>query len=79
METNQSPVEKAVALIGGTNATARALGIKPPSVSRWLRNQRVPAEWCLALEALTKGQVTRYELRPDIFGPKPTRGRPKRK
>ncbi len=33
--------------------------------------RRVPAHRCLAIEAATKGAVTRYELRPDVFGPAP--------
>lgn len=73
METSQSPIEKAVAILGGTNAAARALGLKPPSVSRWLKNKRAPANRCIDIEKLTKGAVTRYALRPDIFGPRAPR------
>ncbi len=32
---------------------------------------RVPAERVLAIEAATHGKVTRYDLRPDVFGPAP--------
>lgn len=65
---DQSPLEKAIAIIGGTNATARALGIKPPAVSRWRRTGQVPVNRCPDLERLTNGAVTREALRPDIFG-----------
>jgi DNA-binding transcriptional regulator YdaS (Cro superfamily) len=76
---NPTPLEKAIAIIGGTNATARALGIKPPSVSKWLRKGRAPAERCRDIEKLTKGKVTRYELRPDVFGAKVSTARKRTK
>lgn len=66
-------LEKAIALIGGTMAAARAFGIKPPSVSRWLAKGHAPADRCLKLAQLTKNAVTVYELRPDVFGPAPRR------
>jgi DNA-binding transcriptional regulator YdaS (Cro superfamily) len=68
-------LEKAIALIGGTMATSRAFGIKPPSVSRWLSKGRAPSDRCLKLQELTKGEVTVHELRPDVFGPKPKRAK----
>lgn len=35
----------------------------------WLnRDKKVPAEYCLAIEQITNGQVTASDLRPDIFG-----------
>jgi DNA-binding transcriptional regulator YdaS (Cro superfamily) len=69
-------LEKAIALIGGTMAAARAFGIKPPSISRWLSKGRAPSDRCLRLQQLTKGAVTVHELRPDVFGAAP--GRKKR-
>jgi DNA-binding transcriptional regulator YdaS (Cro superfamily) len=68
-------LKKAVEIIGGTMAVSRAFGIKPPSVSRWLAKGYAPVERCLKLEKLTRGAVTRYDLRPDIFGAKPGRKR----
>lgn len=35
------------------------------------RGRRVAAERCIAIERATDGAVTRYELRPDVFGPAP--------
>ena len=64
---------KAVEIIGGTMATARAVGVQPPSVTLWLKKGYAPCERCRTLEKLTKGEVSRYELRPDVFGPKPGR------
>lgn len=69
----RAAIEKAISIIGGTMATARALNIKPPSVSRWLSKGKAPADRCLALQKLTGGVVTVHDLRPDVFGPKPAR------
>ena len=39
-------------------------------VGKWLHatKQGIPAEYCRAIEQATNGKVTRYELRPDVFG-----------
>jgi DNA-binding transcriptional regulator YdaS (Cro superfamily) len=62
----QALMEKA----GGPAAVGRLFN--PPitcqAVSQWVQ---VPAERCVAIEAATGGKVTRYELRPDIFGGAP--------
>jgi DNA-binding transcriptional regulator YdaS (Cro superfamily) len=48
---------------------ALTLGISPVLISQWSSGSRqVPAERCVPIEKATKGAVTRYELRPDIFG-----------
>jgi len=57
---------KAVEAAGGTSALARQLGISPQAISQWTR---VPAERVLDVERATGGQVTRHELRPDIYPP----------
>lgn len=69
--------ERAVAAVGGQTKMARELGVKQGQVWAWLnRNRRpFPAEFCMAVETATAGKVTRYDLRPDIFGPAPTRRR----
>ena len=43
--------------------------ISVSSVSRW---RRIPAHRCLEIEAITG--ISRYRLRPDIYGPAPKRG-----
>ena len=58
-----SGLEEAIKAAGGVASLARSIGIAQPSVSNW---SRVPAERVLAVEALT--QVSRFVLRPDIYG-----------
>ena len=41
-------------------------------VSQWEAGTvRIPVERMAAIEQVTEGKVTRHDLRPDIFGPKP--------
>ena len=63
---------KAVGLIGGQTATAKAVGrgIKQPHVHGWLNSPNPdlmpPAEYCPAIERATAGQVRCEDLRPDV-------------
>lgn len=63
-----SPLEVAIAKVGGQKALATALGrVTPQAVNQWVRDGRPPAKRVLAIEAATG--VSRHLLRPDIFGP----------
>ncbi|GGD58015.1 YdaS family helix-turn-helix protein [Pseudoxanthomonas indica] len=54
-------------------ALARVCGQKPQAVTRWLKT-KAPAKHCVAIEEATGGVVTRYDLRPDVFGSAPVGG-----
>lgn len=43
-------------------------GVSPQSLNCW---KRIPAEYVRRLERASDGSVTRYEMRPDVFGPGP--------
>lgn len=45
------------------------------AVRRWLTDLPVSPKHMAAIEAATGGHVTRYDLRPDIFGPAPRKRR----
>ena len=68
-------VGKAVAIVGSQSALARALGVSPQAVNQWLKS-KVPAERVLDIEFATNGQVTRHDLRPDLY-PNPTDALPR--
>lgn len=55
---------KAVAGISGKQLSYQA-------VQKWLTKRSVPADRCVAIEQVTGGEVTRYQLRPDVFGEAP--------
>jgi len=61
-------LQKACAAAGGNcEDLARLLGITPSAISQWKIKNRVPLRRALQIEALTGGQVTKEELRPDVF------------
>lgn len=51
---------------GGYNALGRTLGISATAVWQW---KRVPSERVRAVEKATG--ISRYAIRPDIYGPDP--------
>jgi DNA-binding transcriptional regulator YdaS (Cro superfamily) len=75
---SEDPLNRAIEAVGSQQALADALDIKSPSISGWRQAGRVPVERCVAIERATAGSVTRYELRPDVFGEPPAAigGRP---
>jgi DNA-binding transcriptional regulator YdaS (Cro superfamily) len=62
---------RAIKMAGGQHALARICGgrVDQPHVHRWLyfNKKCTPAEYVLLIEKSLFGQVTRYELRPDIY------------
>lgn len=73
--TEPTPIQRACDIAGGQSALARLLinprtkkPLTPQAVQYWCRDDNVvPAEWVLPIEAATENQVTRYELRPDLY------------
>jgi DNA-binding transcriptional regulator YdaS (Cro superfamily) len=64
-------LKKAVDVAGGQSNLARAIGVKQQHVWNWLNRDGKPAaESVLSIEAATG--VSRYELRPDVFGSEPS-------
>lgn len=61
-------LSKAIDIAGGVTALASKLGTYQSKVSNWKARGGVPAKWCLAIEQATDGAITRYDLRPDVFG-----------
>ena len=60
------PITRACRAAGGTQSLAATLGITTQAISQW-RRVRIPAERVLDIERATGGEVTRHELRPDIY------------
>lgn len=66
---SSDPIRKAIDEVGSMAALARHLGITKGAVHQWTApGRKVPPEHCIAIERATDGKVTRYELRPDVFG-----------
>lgn len=62
----KNSLEKAIAIIGSKRQFAIKLKVDRQNIYNWL-SKGLPAEWVLPIEKITKGQITRYELRPDIY------------
>lgn len=73
-------LERAIQAGGPTQELfAKAIGKNQSYVSmlkhRVMEKGRpIPADICPAIEAATAGEITRYDLRPDVFGPAPASG-----
>ena len=65
------PLDTAIEAAGGVVQLAAAIGELPQTVSMWRKRARVPAEKCIAVETACAAAVTRYQLRPDVFGDPP--------
>jgi DNA-binding transcriptional regulator YdaS (Cro superfamily) len=58
---------KAIKHFGTRKALAEALGLEPMAVTQWEKRKRIPAERAVQIESVTKGAVTRQEIRPDLW------------
>lgn len=63
---DMTALDRAVEAAGSQLALANTLGIRSPSISGWYDRKKVPVERVLAIESATG--VSRYDLRPDVFG-----------
>jgi DNA-binding transcriptional regulator YdaS (Cro superfamily) len=61
-------LDVAISECGGVCALAEKLGVRQNVVSNWKMRESVPAARCLDIERITHSVVTRYQLRPDVFG-----------
>ena len=63
-------IEKAAKICGSQVALAKAVGKTQRHVWNWIhRDKKIPAEYVIPIEKATNGQVSRHELRPDIYPP----------
>lgn len=56
---------KAINLLGGNGGVARVFGVRPQAISQM---DLCPIMRARQLEAAVNKRVTRYQLRPDVFG-----------
>lgn len=59
---------KAISEAGSITELARRVNVSPQVVINWRARGMVPAERCREVEAAVHAAVTRYDLRPDVFG-----------
>lgn len=75
-------LQRAVLSVNGQTALAKLLtsatgkNIRQGHIWSWLnRTKQVPAEYVLPIERVTGGQVSRHELRPDLYPIEPRKTR----
>lgn len=65
-------VERLIAVFGTQTRLAAAANDQfPQAVTRWKKSGKVPQNHCEAIERACNGRITRYEMRPDIYGEAP--------
>jgi DNA-binding transcriptional regulator YdaS (Cro superfamily) len=65
----KSLIERAVEIFGSQKKLAEAVGCSQQHISLLIRGEvKVTAEIALAIDEATKGEISRRELRPDVFG-----------
>ncbi|MCG8431502.1 MAG: helix-turn-helix domain-containing protein [Candidatus Omnitrophica bacterium] len=62
-----NPIKRACNILGGQPSLARALGVSTQAVNKWVKRNFVPPVRAIQIEKATNGQVTRHELRPDLY------------
>ena len=62
-------IQKAIDITGGQSALAKKCGKKQGHVWHWLNSDRVSPEAAILVDDATHGEVSKHDLRPDIFGP----------
>jgi DNA-binding transcriptional regulator YdaS (Cro superfamily) len=69
-EEKKQPLVKAIIQAGSRIRFAKLVGVSRQFVDIWLRkdSKGPPLKHCIKIEKITFGQVTRSQLRPDIFG-----------
>ena len=61
-----TPIQAAVAALGGQVKTAEIVGRAQSRISAYLASGKPPVDVCMTIEAATKGKYTAEQLRPDL-------------
>lgn len=67
-------LDKAITIAGSQGKLAKAIGRSQNAVWHAKSTGRVTAEIALAIDQATEGQVSRHDLRPDVYGAEPLSG-----
>ncbi len=68
IENKSNSLHQAISYCGSQAELARRLGRDKSTVTSWIKGRRkITAETAIAIEKLTKSNVLREDLRPDLF------------
>jgi transcriptional repressor of cell division inhibition gene dicB len=48
-------------------ALAKAVDVTPQAVNQWFRDNKIPIRRAVEIERLTNGEISKSDIRPDIF------------
>ncbi|WP_373753818.1 transcriptional regulator [Neisseria weixii] len=59
-----NPIEKLICdfFSGNAAATAKAVGVTPPSIHEWKKSGKAPVERCVQLEKISHGKISRKQF-----------------
>lgn len=68
-ERSVQAFKKAIDIVGSQAEMARLLEIAPELLNRWLKHSKygVSPRYVLPIELITKGRISRYDLRCDLY------------
>lgn len=68
-ERSVAAFERAIKIVGSQVEMANQLNIAPELVNRWLKHSQygVSPRSVIPIEVVTKGKVTRFDLRCDLY------------
>ena len=69
MSEIRTHVERAVLRYGSQAKLAEAIGRSQQQISYLMSAKSISAEMAAKLDRATEGEVSKHDLRPDIFGP----------
>ncbi|MGR3482375.1 YdaS family helix-turn-helix protein [Salipiger marinus] len=67
-------IQRAIRHHGSQSKLAEAAGCSQQQISYLLKAKRISADMAVKIDLATAGAVSRYEMRPDIFGEGRARG-----
>lgn len=62
------PIARAIQILGSQRKLAISCNVSQPAICKWLKGQKISAEYVNLIVKATNGKVQAHELRPDIFG-----------
>lgn len=64
------PIEDIINIVGGQKELASMIGVSQQTISHWkVHDFDIPAEMVVALEKATRGEIPRWQVRPDLWEP----------
>lgn len=64
-------IKRAVEIAGSQKKLATAIGCSPNAIIEARKRGQVSWKMALRIDELSNGEISKHDLRPDVFGPHP--------